>query len=222
MNNINKIFSVVFFVLLIVVIGEGAYYFSLSRTKSTVKTAIKQESQQQTALPKKLITPIPEKYMTKVLDPYYQYFQRVTYEKDIDRFCIDFPGITYSQWRYWMGVDYAAWTSIATLKKDQVDSMIVTVRIKGTISDLDLHKIENGQENLFFNLIGTGGSKTDIHKNQGILGKTKFLKMVDGKEVPMDVTELKNGDKIIMEGVDDLTKPPKDPGFTLEEKFIKQ
>ncbi len=223
MSQINKILLIVFAVLVVVTGAEVLYYFYFSPTAKSKKVITPTNAISPTVSVSPAQKPSLSAEDIKLLhDPYYRHFLPLSYDSVKDKIYIDMKPSNFIGFRKDMGVDFASWVAITTYTKGQVVSFTTDEKIGGTISKLDVNKVtKNGKRQLYFILTAEDGSSSAFVLNETILQKTKLVKMVDGKETPMVKEELKNGDKIIMEGKSDLTKPPKDPNYIIEAKLIK-
>lgn len=146
----------------------------------------------------------------------------LAYDEEKERVYLDITPKAFIYMFSQMGVSYSAWAALSTYTKDQIDSIVLTNRLKGTVYYLDTDRKIDGKSYLYFVLRGKDGMESAFLENQSVLSKTKFVKLVGGKEVPLDWrTELKNGDSIVMEATADLTKHTSDPAMLIEGKFTK-
>jgi hypothetical protein len=222
----KKLLIGTFIILLIVIVVELYYYLWLNNRGKEQSININNVQSEQSFKP----TTVPRRPslsqgdLALINNPYNRSFFPVSYDEVTDRLYIDMKPKNYVGWLRLMGINFAAWASISTYTKSQVESLTVQSRLKGTIARLDTNKIINGKRYLYFVLIGGGDKPTrsEYKENEQSLKKIKFVQLIDGQEIPFNwETELKNGDKIIMEGKGDLTKAPNDPDFLIEAKFIK-
>jgi hypothetical protein len=212
----KKILYAIFFLMLLIITAEGSYYLGYRNSQN------KQPNTQNVAQTPKITPSLTEEDINILKDPYYSSFLPLSYNSEADMIYINNTPKSFINWRKKMGIDFASWVSVSTYTKGQVDSMILTSRLQGTISDLNTNKIMNGKRYLSFKLVGKDNTTSDYNYNEGYLNAVKVVKLVQGKEIPINLeTDLKNGDKIVIEEKSDLTKPPKDPLNTLEAKFIK-
>lgn len=220
MTNTRKILVAVFSILVLVVTAEIFYYLGYTSSQEKKTEALSQQAVV-TQTPKK--TPSLTKEDIAILnDPYYYSFAREVYDEANDRICMDITPKQYINWRKNMGINLAAWISISTFTKGTLESMIVYNKMKGTISNLDANKMRDGKRFYFYRITSDDGIYSDFYEYEETIKKTKIVKLVNGQEVPISFSDLKNGDRIIQEGKGDLMKAPEDPNFVLEAKIIVQ
>lgn len=205
----NKILISLFCTLLIVIVAEISFYLGTTFPKKTETN------------PPLRKTTFSQEELDSVHPSYYNDFFPLKYDKEKDKIYINFDPRVFADWRKKMGIDFATWISISTYTKGQVDSLILTYKLKGKISDLNINKIINGEKFLYFKLIGADGVASNFTENFETINKAKIVTLLDGKETPIKIEDFKNNDEIIMEGTADLTKPPKGGSFLIEAKITK-
>ncbi|NMB83902.1 hypothetical protein GYA28_01285 [Candidatus Roizmanbacteria bacterium] len=139
-------------------------------------------------------------------DPVYKTYLPLVYDETQNRIYIDLPAEKYLDMRKNMGIDYGRWIELTTFNKDHLVSFFATTKVKGKISDIKFDKPGKlGQEKYFyFVLTGEKGSEIDMYYNQDMIKKIGFFQMKDEKRIPMQMTDLKNGDSILIEDTTDL------------------
>jgi len=193
--NRKSILIVIFCVLTLITIVELVYYsyYKLSEKPLFTLPGSSLNSESNNI---KLANPnISDEDLKNILNPNYQKFIPLGYDKNIDRFFIDIPAEKYIEMRRGMALNYVSWTKYFTYRKNSVDLMAMTYRLKEQI--------------------------TEFRISENILQKTKLFKIVDGKEIPARIDEFKKDDKIIREETVDLTKNPGDINYYIQGKIIK-
>lgn len=212
----SRVFAFIFVVLVLLIVGEAGYLVFLNKNKKTApSSATKSSVKPYTASQKR-------QYDLISTHPTYRDYLPMKYDEQKDKFYIDMPAINWVYALGRMGLKFSSWMTMSSWTQDTIESMILDGKLSGTVSELNTNKILNGKRYMSFTLIGKKGTKSEFVENENYLRIAKFVKIVDGKEVPMDwEKELKDGDKITMEAKNDLTKATDDPQFFLEAKFTK-
>ncbi|MDO8609112.1 MAG: hypothetical protein Q7R95_01060 [bacterium] len=102
-------------------------------------------------------------------------------------------------------IDPITLATIAQLKKSNVDSSILSLKMHGSISS---KPSPDKKYKIRFIIMGNNQGTTDtIGFNDDRLSKTTVVKLIKDKETPININELKVGDYIEIEMTFDLTKP---------------
>jgi hypothetical protein len=120
------------------------------------------------------------------------------------------------EWKKRMGADYDSWKVISTYPKGALESLILTKRLRGVISDVDYSNMD-----LRLTLTGSDGYSLLIIENENTIKAIQFVKLVNNVESPIAISDLKNGDTIVIEATSDITKPAEDMRHYIKKKYIK-
>ena len=213
MNMINKLLLGIFAILFLVIVGELFIFFNWGGTKNQLPG-------QNKLTPSPAPTLKPES-IAFLKNPLYQRVLPLVYDAQKDRIYIDTkPGRLMGSLRN-MAIDFASWVSLMTYTKGQTAHLIIDLKLQGVVSKVKYIKNPDGTKRLQYNLTGKDGKDSVYSHGEALLRQMKFVKIVSGKEVAMDPSELKDGDSIAFEVVSDWTRSPIDPNPSDKMKFTK-
>lgn len=197
MSKSNKVLVIIFTLLFVVLIFEVYYIMSSKNSKTTSASAN----------PTQVLTVTPSKAPTPTIDYSYTPPSKLAPSSD---------------WFSQEHLDYYR----QLIVDGTITSSILQTQYTGTMKNINFSSAKNDRGTEFsiynFNLIGKDGQSKFLFSFAAPIYKNiEVVKTVNDTEVPINLTDLKDGDKINMKYSINLSVDSMDPDYVKQIKIIK-